>query len=114
MPTNASGHFLTHFEARDVSWGVLLEMEMAALPGDGGKDGLASGGHARMGIANDETGATEAAGDEGGKELAPMDFGLAQGGADAEDGAFAIGADADAAGDKHRAVAQEASGADFL
>ena len=91
---------------------------MAALPGDGGKDGLASGGHARMGIANDETGATEAAGDEGGKELAPMDFGLAQGGADAEDGAFAIGADADAdgdaAGDEHGAVAQEASGAGFL
>ena len=41
-----------------------------------------------------------------------MDFGLAEGGTDAEDGAFAIGADAD--GDEHGAVAQEATVADFF
>ena len=75
--------------------GVLLEMELAALPGDGGKDGLAGGSHARIVIAEDGAGAAETAGDEGGEEFAPMDFGFAQGGADAGDGAFAIGADAD-------------------
>ena len=62
---DAFGHFLTHVEARDVGRGVLLEMELAALPWDGGKDGLAGGGHAGMGIADDETGAVEASGDQG-------------------------------------------------
>lgn len=95
MPANAFSHFLTYFEAGDIGLGVLLEMELAALPGDGGKDGLAGGSHARIVIAEDGAGAAETAGDEGGEEFAPMDFGLAQGGADAGDGAFAIGADAD-------------------
>ena len=43
-----------------------------------------------------------AAGEELGAEVAPVDFGLTQGGADAEDRAFAIGGDAD--GDEHGAV----------
>ena len=46
------------------------------------------------------------------RQVAPMDFGLAEGGTDAEDGAFAIGADAD--GDERGAVAQEATVADFF
>ncbi len=70
------------------------------------------GSQAQMGIADDETSAADAAGDDGGEELTSMDFGLAQGGADAEDGAFAIGADAN--GNEHGTVAQEASVADFF
>ena len=68
MPANAIGHFLTHFEAWDIGLGVLQEMKQAALPGDGGKDGLAGSGHAGMGIADDEAGAVEAAGGEGEEE----------------------------------------------
>ena len=45
------------------------------------------------------------------KKVAPMDFGLAEGDIDAEDGAFAIGADAD--GDKHGAVA-DLGGTDLM
>ena len=67
MPANAIGHFLTHFEAGNIGLGVLLEMKQAALPRDGRKDGLAGGGHAGVGIADDETGAVEAAGDKGGE-----------------------------------------------
>ena len=50
------GHIMAHLEARDVGSSVLLQMELAALPGHRGKDGLAGGGHARMGIADDEAG----------------------------------------------------------
>ena len=112
MPANAFGHFLAHFQARNVSLSVLLEMKLAALLGDGVKDSLAGDGHARMGIADDETDAMEAAGDERGEELAPVDLGLAQGGADAADGAFAIGAAAD--GDEHGTVAQEVAITDLF
>ena len=112
MPANTFSHFLTHLQSWDVGLGVLLEMELAALPWDGREDGVAGGGHAGVGIADDEAGAVEAPGDQRGEEVAPVDFGLAEGDADAEDGAFAIGADAD--GDEHGAVAQEAAVAHFF
>jgi hypothetical protein len=50
-------------------------MELTALPGHGGEDGLPGGGHARVSIADDELHAMQAAGDKGGKELAPMHLG---------------------------------------
>ncbi len=65
-----------------------------------------------MRIADDELHAMQAAFDEGVKELAPMDFGLAQGDADAEDGAFAIGADAE--GDEYGAIHEQAAVTHFF
>jgi hypothetical protein len=38
-------------------------MELAALPRDRGEDGLASDGHARMGVADDELDAVQATDD---------------------------------------------------
>lgn len=89
-------------EPGNVSLGVLLEMELAALPGDGGKDGGAGGAQAGMVVADDEADAREAALQEALKEGAPVGFGFAQGGADAQDGAFALGIDAQ--GDEDGAV----------
>ena len=48
-------------QARDIGLGVLLEMELAALPGHGGEDGGAGGAQAGMVIADDEQDAVEAA-----------------------------------------------------
>ena len=44
-----------------------------------------------MGIADDEAGAAEAAGGDGGEEGAPVDFGLSEGGGDALDISFGHG-----------------------
>ena len=99
---DAFSHLGTHLQTRDIGLGVLLEMELAALPGHRGKDGLACGGHAWMGVADDELGAAEAACDQRREELAPMHLRLAEGYADAQDGAFAIQADAD--GNEHGTV----------
>ena len=43
---DGTGDFGALILARDVSLGVLLEVELAALPRDGPKDGLAGGGQA--------------------------------------------------------------------
>ena len=74
--------------------GVLLEVELAALPGHGGKDGPAGGGEAGVVIADEELEASQAALLEALEEFAPMDFGFAEGDARAEDLAFAIGGEA--------------------
>lgn len=67
---------------------------MAALPGDGGENRAPGRPEAGVVVADEEFDAGEAAELEAGEELAPMDLGLAEGDADAEDGAFAVGADA--------------------
>ena len=90
----------------------MLEMELAALPGDGGKDGGSGGGETGMGVTDNEGEAMKAAGLEGGKEGAPVGFSLAQGDADAEDRAFPIEVDAD--GDKDGAVQELAALADLF
>lgn len=110
--SDVGGHAVAHVETWDVSLGVLLEMELAALPGHRGKDGLACGGHAWMGVADDELGAAQAACDQRREELAPMSLRFTQRHADAQDGAFAICADAD--GDEHGAVHQQAAMAHLL
>ena len=89
-------------QTRHISLGVLLEMELAALPGDTREHGLAGGAEAFVVIADDQRGGMEAALLEAGEKGAPMDFSFAQGGADAQDGAFAIGADTQ--GDEHGAI----------
>ena len=90
----------------------MLEAELAALPGHGAKDGFAGGGHVGMIVADDEADAAQAAGDEAFEEVAPMHFGLAEGHADAQEGAFAVGADAQ--GDEDSTVAELAGVADFF
>ena len=92
--------------------GVLLEVELAALPRDGGEDGGACGGKAGVGVANQELETVEATGLKGGQEVAPVDFGFAEGDTDTEDGAFALGVDVD--GDEDGAVEDLAAVADFF
>lgn len=101
-----------HVEARNVSLGVLLEMELAALPGYGGEDGLTCGSHAWMSVADDERGTMETACDEGREEVSPMHFGFTQGDTDTEDGAFTVSADAH--GDEHGAVREKATVANLF
>ena len=55
------GDFSTLIQTRDISLGVLLEMELATLPGDGPEDGFACGGHAGVIVADDISDAAEAA-----------------------------------------------------
>jgi len=69
-------------------------MELAALPGHGGKDGGAGGAQAGMVVADDELDAVQAALLQALEELAPMGLGFTEGDADAQDGAFALGVDA--------------------
>ena len=90
----------------------MLEMELAALPGDGGENGSPGGAEAGMGVADDEAEAVKATGLQRGKEGAPVGFSLAQGDADAEDRAFPIEVDAD--GDKDGAVQELAALADLF
>jgi len=78
-------------QARDVSLGVLLEVELAPLPGDGAKDGLARGGHAGMIVADDGGDAAQAALEEALEEGSPMHFGLTEGDTHAEDDPLACG-----------------------
>ena len=65
-----------------------------------------------MVVADEEFDAGEAAELETGEELAPMDLGLADGDADAEDGALAVGADAH--GDEDGAIDDMAAVADLF
>ena len=99
-------------QARDVSLGVLLEVELAALLGDGAKDGLTRGGHAGMIVADDVGDAAQAALQEALEEGPPMHFGLTEGDTHTEDDALACGGDAQ--GDEDGAVAELAVVADFF
>ena len=109
---NVGGDFGALIKAGNISLGILLEVELAALPGNGGKDGGPGGGEAGMGITDDEGEAVKTAVLEGVEEGAPVDFGLAQGDADTQDGAFAIKADAH--GYENGAVQELAALADLL
>ena len=109
---DVGGDLSAQFQARDVGLGVLLEMELAALPEHGGKDGAAGGGKAGVVIADEKLKASQAALLEALEEFAPVDFGLAEGDADAQDLAFAIGSDAE--GDEHRTVEHAAAVTDFF
>ena len=99
-------------QARDVSLGVLLEVELAALPGDGSKDGLARSGHAGVIVADDERDPAQAALDEAVEEGPPVHFGFTERDTHAEDDPLAFGGDAQ--GDEDGAVAELAVVADFF
>ena len=90
----------------------MLEVELAALPGDSGEASGESGAQAWVVIGDDEGDTVEAAVLEGGEEVAPVDFGFGESDADADNGAFAIGADAD--GDEDGAGEHGTIDADFF
>ena len=85
------GDFGALIQARDIGLGVLLEMELAALPRHGGEDGGARGAQAGVVIADDELDAVQAALLQALEEGPPMHLGFTERDADAEDGAFAFG-----------------------
>ena len=89
-------------QARHIGLGVLLEMELAALPGDAREHGLAGGPETFVVVTDEQGGGMKAALLEVGEKGPPMDLGFAEGDADAQNGAFAIGADAQ--GDEHGAI----------
>ena len=91
-------------QTRDMGLGVLLEMELATLPGHGGKDRRARGLETGVIVAGDVAHAAQAALEEALEEGAPVNLGFAQSDADAEEGAFAIGPDPQ--GDENGAVEQ--------
>ena len=109
---DVGGDFCAHVETRDVGLGVLLEVELAALPGDGWEDGAACGGEAGVVIGDDDLEALEAACLQALEERAPVDLGFGKGDAEAEDLAFPIRADAE--GDEHGAVENPPGLADFF
>ncbi len=109
---DGTGHFGPLIQTRDVSLSVLLEVELAALPGDGTKDGFAGGSHAGVIVADNERDAVEAALDEALEGGAPMRFGFTEGDAHAEDDALACGSDAQR--DEDGTVAEVTVVADFF
>ncbi len=99
-------------QTRDVGLGVLLEMELAALPGDAGEHGLPSRPEALVGITDEQPGGMKPALLEAGQEGPPVHLGFTEGDADAQHRAFAIGAHAD--GDEYGAVQHLPAVADFF
>ena len=99
-------------QSRHVGLCVLLEVELAPLPGDGGKNGGTGGPEAGMVVADEEFDAGETAGLKAREELAPVDLGLAQGDADTENGALAVGADTQ--GDEDGAIDEMPAVADLF
>ena len=88
---DVGGDGIFHFLVGDVGLGVLLEVELAAIPGDGWEDGAEGGFESFVGVAGNGSGDGESAFFEAGEELAPVDFGFGEGDGGAEDGAFAVG-----------------------
>lgn len=107
------GDGLFEFLFGDEVLGVLLEVELAALPGGGVAGGAEGRSQSGMGVGGDEVGDSDAALFEVGEELAPVDFGFGEGAVDTEDHAFAVVA-ADADGFESGAVADSAVDADFV
>src|ERR1700722_15899428 len=66
-------------EAADIGLSVLLQMELAALPGNAGQGGPACGLEAGMIIRNDQFDAAQTATDEAVEECAPMALRFGQG-----------------------------------
>ena len=82
--------------------GVLLQMELAALPGNRGQYRPAGGLEPRMVVGDDELGAMKPAGKQTLQEAPPVDLGFARGHRATEHPALARSLDAD--GDQHGAI----------
>ena len=77
------GDFFPHVDFGDEGQGVLLEMELATLPGDTGKASGQGGAETCVVVTDDQAQAVETPELETGEELAPMDFSFTEFGADA-------------------------------
>ena len=99
-------------EPGHVGLGVLLEVELAALPRHRWEEGLSGGTQPGVIVADDQLDPLEAPFLERGEEGSPVDLRLAEGGTDAEDGAFAALIDAD--GDKDGTVDDTSTLTDLL
>jgi len=107
------GDFLLEILGGDVGLGVLLEVELATLPGAGVEGGAQGGPEPDVGVGGDAVGNAKATLLEAGEEVAPVDFGFRESAGDAEDEAFAVVA-ADADGDEGGAVPDVAVDADLV
>ena len=102
----------TECDLGNVVNGILLEVELAALPEDSWKAGSPGSAQAWMIIADYVSGAMEAPLLERAEEVTPVDLSLAESGGDADNGALARGIDAD--GQEHGAIDDGAIAADFF
>jgi len=109
---NVGRDLSAQIQAWNIGLGVLLEVELAALPGDSGKDRGARGAQTGMIVANDVGDALEVALLQIEEESPPVGFGLAEGHTEAENRALALGIDAQ--GDEDGAIDQTAAVADFF
>ena len=80
-------------QPQNLRLGVLLAVELAALPRPGRADGGAGGLEAEVVVTDDELDAVAAALDQALKKGPPVNLGFAQGDADAEQGALASRSD---------------------
>ena len=92
---DAQGDGLALIQAGDVSLGILLQVELAVLPGHAGQGRPAGGLEAGMVVGDDQADALQAAPDQAVEEGTPMDLGLGQGDGDTEHAALAIPGHAD-------------------
>ena len=88
----------------DIGLGIQLQMELAALPGDAGKDGSAGRLQAGMVVGDDQLDSVQAAPNQAFHEGAPVNFGLRQGDRNAEHPALAVSGDAN--GNQHGTIDQ--------
>ena len=89
---DGAGDFGALIEAGHIGLSVLLEMKLAALPGNAGEDGGAGGLEPEVIVAGDDLDPAEAALNEALKEGPPVDLRLAERDADTKEAALAIGA----------------------
>jgi hypothetical protein len=109
---DVGGDLTACVEAVGVSLGVLLEVELAALPRGGVEGGAQGGAETFVGIGGDEIRDADAALLEGREAGAPVGFGFGDGGRDAQDEAVGVVA-ADADGGENGAVADRPLEAGF-
>jgi len=93
--TDVAGDLHPHGDLRHVGHGVLHEVELAALPGDSGENGLPRCLEPAVVVADDELHTPHTAIDEALKEGSPVRLGLGELHAAAEDAPLAVGADTD-------------------
>jgi hypothetical protein len=83
--TEDFSHFAAHSLPGHVGTGILLQVKLASLPGNTGKDGDPSGFQPLVGIADDELYAIQAPCYQALQDGSPVDFVLAQRDGDSQD-----------------------------
>ncbi len=90
-----AGNLRSHGDLRHVGHGVLHDMELAALPGHSGEDGLPGGLEPGVAVADDELDTPHPTVDEALEEGTPVRLCLGELHGAAEDASLAVGADPD-------------------